>query len=97
MLEGCLGGKFLLTRRSTQQHKTTMHTISIRYALIWQVKNAEHYKVSKCGKVFNCMSGKCLKRTVNGGSIGYWLQGKFYTLQRLRQLLERINSDDYPF
>jgi len=74
-----------------------MDTISINYALIWQIKTYPHYKVTKCGKVFNCQRGKMLRRVLNGGSIGYWIGGEFMTLSKIRPLLTKIEPIGIPF
>jgi len=74
-----------------------MITLSISYTLIWQIKTNPHYKVTKCGKIFNCQRGKMLKRVLNGGSIGYWISGKFTTLAKIRPLLIKIETVGVPF
>ena len=67
-----------------------MHTISITYTLIFQVSFATEYKFSKCKKLFNCKRNKEIHQTMNGGSIGYCIRGKFYSLTFLRKYLEKI-------
>ena len=74
-----------------------METISVNYSLKWQLKNMPQYKFSACGRMFNCKTGKLLKRTVNGGSIGYWIGRKFTTLKDLRTQIELIPKQNYPF
>lgn len=74
-----------------------MQTISINYALKFQLKFNHKYKVSKCGKVFNTQRGKMLKRCVNGGQVGYWIGREFYSLVQLRPLLEIIKPEFVPF
>ena len=74
-----------------------MDRISISYTLKWQCKFANHYKWSKCGKLFNTQTGKQIKKTLNGGSIGYWICGKFYTVSALRHQLELMPKDFCPF
>lgn len=57
-----------------------------------------HYKCSSCGKLFNVKSGRRIKKTVNGRSVGYWIAGKFLTLNSLRSNLEKIPPKQYcPF
>ena len=72
-------------------------TISTTYSLKYQIKGHEYYKVSPCGKVFNCKRGKQIKRVLNGGSVGYWIADKFYTLKQLRTKLEIIKCTKLPF
>lgn len=45
----------------------------------------------------NTKTGKILKQVVKGGSIGYVIKGKFYSLTRLRQSLVKIEKQDCPF
>jgi hypothetical protein len=66
-------------------------TVSKTYALKWQIKGNEHYKVSACGAVINMQRGKVLRRVLNNRCVGYWIAGKFYTIAALRNMLERIN------
>ena len=80
-----------------QQRQTTMQTISINYSLKWQYDPLPYYKWSKCGKLFNCRTGKQIKKTMNGGSIGYWIAGKFITLETLKSQLSKIQYDYSPF
>lgn len=70
---------------------------SVTYSFVWQLKNAENYKVTKCGKIVNCHRMTELKRVVSGYTIGYNIQGKFNSLSKLRNMLEKIPADDCPF
>ena len=74
-----------------------MNTISINYSLIWQFKNDTFYKISKCKKVFNCRTGRKLKQCYNGGSIGYWIAGKFIVKSKLNENIEKIKETKCPF
>jgi len=74
-----------------------MNRISISYTLKYQCKFAIHYKWSKCGKLFNMKTGKQIKKTLNGGSIGYWIASKFYTLNTLKSQVELIPKEQTPF
>lgn len=76
-----------------------MITISITttYRLIWQLDFDSNYKVTKCGKVFNIKRNKELKRVLNGSSVGYWINKKFYTLANLKKYLVKIEQTKCPF
>ena len=74
-----------------------MNTISINYQLKWQLKSTTHYKWSTCGQLFNCRTKKIIKKTINNGSIGYWINHKFYTLDKLRFNIELIPKQICPF
>jgi hypothetical protein len=75
-----------------------MTTISITYTLVWQLNFANNYKFSKCKKLFNCKTNKEVRQVMNGGSIGYCINGRFYSLTFLKNKLEKIPKKEYcPF
>ncbi len=74
-----------------------MITISTTYDLKWELSFAPEYKFSKCGKCFNTKRGKEVRRTLIGYSVGYYIRGKFYTLNTLRSKLELIKKVYCPF
>lgn len=75
-----------------------MYTISVTYTLVWQIDFAPEYKFSKCKKLFNCQRSKEIKQVMNGGSIGYCIRGRFYSLSKLRNKIEKIPNEDFcPF
>lgn len=45
----------------------------------------------------NLKSGRVINQITKGGSIGYILDGKFYTLFRVKQMLVKIKEDKIPF
>lgn len=63
----------------------------------WQLKDLPHYKITNKRDVYNCKTGRKLKRTVVGYTIGYWIAGKFYSLSRLNCSAEKIIKVDCPF
>jgi len=65
-------------------------TISTTYYLKFQIKGNENYRVSPCGKVFNCKRNKQVKKIVIGSTSGFCISGKFYSLKKLRTMLEKI-------
>ena len=75
-----------------------MNSVSITYELKWQYKKLTYYKWTNCGKLINTKTGRKIKKTVNGRSIGYWIKGGFVTLNNLRKELELIPKKEYcPF
>ena len=42
-------------------------------------------------------TGKQIKKTLNGGSVGYWIASKFYTLNALKSQVELIPKEQTPF
>ncbi len=75
-----------------------MNTITVTYTLKWQLNFAPEYQWSVCKKLFNTKTGKQIKKTVNGGSIGYWVKEEFFTLKNLRNFLVLIpKKEKLPF
>jgi hypothetical protein len=81
----------------TQQHTRAMSTISITYPLIWQIDFATEYQWTKCGKCFNVLRNKEIKKVSQGGSIGYNIKGKFNSLTKLKSHLVKIKNITLPF
>ena len=74
-----------------------MNYITVTYALKWHLKIAPEYQFTKDGRCFNVKRQKEVKRTVNGRSVGYCINGKFHTLSFLRTQLELIPKTNLPF
>lgn len=74
-----------------------MNTITVTYNLVYQLDFAPEYQWTKCNKCFNVKRGKQLKQVMQGGSIGYNIRSKFYSLTKLRKHLKPILiQDDNP-
>ncbi len=67
------------------------------YNIKWRIKFAHYYQFTECGKLINKRSGRMIKKTFSGNSIGFYVQGKFYTLKNLRPQLELIPKQETPF
>jgi hypothetical protein len=74
-----------------------MDSISITYGLIWEVSFATQYRFTKCSKCINIKTGRIIKQSYCGGSIGYYILGKFYSLNNLRNNIRKIKEYDCPF
>jgi hypothetical protein len=74
-----------------------MFTVSIKYTCKYHLNFANEYKWTTCGKCINVQSGRVIKQILKGGSIGYVVRGKFYTLKYLRTQLTKIERIDMPF
>jgi len=72
-------------------------TLSRNYNLKWQISFAPNYKFTECKKLINCKTGRIIKKTVNGSSVGYWIAIEFWTLTQLRKHLVKIINKDCPF
>lgn len=71
--------------------------ISSSYHVEWVIKNHPKYGITKNGIVVNLATGKILKRTLKGYTKGYYIQGNFYSLSKLRTMLEKIPDAECPF
>jgi hypothetical protein len=58
---------------------------------------AEEYGFTRGGKCFNRKRGKELKQVLQGGSIGYNIRSKFYTISRLKKHLVKLKIVDNLF
>jgi len=76
-----------------------MQTISVNYTLLWflNLPGLTHYKFTKCGKCFNCKTGKELQKKYNSGSIGFNINGRFMSIKSLRKSLKKIEVSAVPF
>lgn len=60
----------------------------------WQFKTHPNIKVTKDRKIFNSKTGRLKKYTVNGGSVGVWLDSrKFVVKKDLNSQLERVDNN----
>ena len=74
-----------------------MQAITVTYTLFWVLDFAEEYGFTRCGKCFNIKRGKELKQAPQGGSIGYNIRSKFYTISRLKKHLVKLKIVDNLF
>lgn len=73
------------------------HLILTNYTVLWELKYSPNYKFTKRGICINTKTGRIIKKTLNGGSIGYCINGKFRSLKYLRPQLVKIKHIDCPF
>jgi len=71
--------------------------VTVLFTVKWQFKEFPHYKISTCKKVINCKTGKIIKCTKNGGSVGYFVSGKFYKKSNINDFIEAIPKSKTPF
>jgi hypothetical protein len=58
----------------------------------WTIKGFPEYFVGEDKKIYRIKTGRAIKKTLVNYTIGYYLHGKFYSLTKLRSLLEKVNS-----
>lgn len=74
-----------------------MNYVSVTYSYNYELDFAREYKYTKCKKCINSKTGREIKQVRVGGSIGYNIKGKFYSLTRLRKHLVKPVKADCPF
>ena len=74
-----------------------MIEFTVKYLAIYRLKNNQHYIFSTCGLCFNQKRGKLVKQITKGYTIGYLIDGRFKSLDRLRKELEIIPKKTCPF
>ena len=67
------------------------------YELKWVIKDHPEYAITTCKKVINTHRGTIVKKTLNGGSIGWWIAGKFIAQNKINNFVELIKNDKLPF
>lgn len=71
--------------------------VQVNFTVKWQFKDYDFYKVSLCKKIINCRTGRIIKCTKNGGSVGYFISGKFYKKSDINKHIELIPKQKTPF
>jgi len=74
-----------------------MKRISVSYSYKYCISFAENYKFTTCGLCINSKTGRLIKKVYNSGSIGFNIQGKFYSLKKLRLFLIKETTEKLPF
>ena len=75
-----------------------MSTISITYTCKYCISFAPNYVFTICGICYNTQTQRPIKKIIKGGSIGYNIKGRFYTLAALKKQLTKIKKGEYiPF
>lgn len=63
----------------------------------WQIAGYENYIVDARNKVVNVRTGKELQMQVKGYTKGYYLNGSFLSLNKIRPLLKKYVCEQCPF
>jgi len=74
-----------------------MRSVSITYTIKYELDFSPKYKWLSNNQCFNIKTGKIIRQTVVGGSIGYVIDGKFKSLSYLRQHLVRPRKEECIF
>lgn len=73
--------------------------ISLTFTCKWTIKNNENYVFTENPKMLvNLKTRKIINQISKGGSIGYIINSKFYTLTKLKLMLIKIKEKEkLPF
>jgi len=74
-----------------------MHSFTVSYAIKYVVSFADHYVFNQHKEMYNTRTGRRIKKVVQGRSIGYNIQGRFYSLKKLRPYLTKPKKQLCPF
>lgn len=75
-----------------------MLEFTVKYVAKWRLKFANNYVFTKCGLYYNLKTGRLIKQITKNYTIGYIVDGKFYSLKVLRNSLDIIPKKQYcPF
>ncbi len=71
--------------------------VSINYTIKYELDFASNYKWLNNNECYNSKTGRIIKQTLVGGSIGYVINGKFMSLKKLKKHLIKPIINDCPF
>ena len=74
-----------------------MNSFSVTYAIKYEIDFANHYVFNQHKECYNLKTGRRIKKVVQGRCIGYNIQGKFYSLTKLRNHLVKTKKESCPF
>lgn len=63
----------------------------------WIISGFDQYGFGCDKHLYNLKTGKRLRQSYNSRSIGYWLGKKFYSLNKLKPLLKKVDKTSCPF
>ncbi len=78
-------------------NKKELHNITKSIVFKWKLDFTDLYKWTTEDELYNVKTMRKIKKTVNGYSVGYWICGKFITLESLRKHLVKIEKIHCPF
>ena len=73
-------------------------SVTLQFTCKWTLDfDKDFVFLDKYKFLVNLKTGKILKQITKGGSIGYVIKGKFYTLTKLKGHLVKIEQNKAPF
>lgn len=74
-----------------------MNTFSVTYSIKYVISFADYYVFNQYKECYNLRTNRRIKKVRKGGSIGYVIKGKFYSLTTLRKYLAKPKKEECPF
>jgi hypothetical protein len=74
-----------------------MNSLSVVYNYKWELDFAPEYKFTIEKSCINIKTGRRIKKTMIGYTVGYYIRGKFYSLTALRKHLVKEEKYKLPF
>ena len=74
-----------------------MTTITKSIVFKWKLDFSDLYQWTSENELYNVKTMRKINKTLNGYSVGYWIAGKFYTVNNLRKYLVKIENKHLPF
>lgn len=72
--------------------------ISLNFTCKYCISFSDHYVFTERPKMLvNIKTGRVIDQVMKGGSIGYIIDSKFYSLTNLRKYIQKIQTKDCPF
>jgi phage shock protein PspC (stress-responsive transcriptional regulator) len=65
--------------------------------IIWVITGFPQYGFGTDKKLYNVKRGRVVRKVLKGYTTGYNLNGKFYSLQRIKSLIKRPEKITVPF
>lgn len=65
--------------------------------IIWFIKGYDGYGFSKDKLLYNIKTGRVVKRCLKGYTVGYNLNGRFISRNKLKPLLTKVIKTNCPF
>lgn len=75
--------------------KQIIKDYSLIYIAKWQIQGFEDYYFTTTKKLYNKRTNRFSKKRVKNYSVGYTLNGSFYTLQKMEKLTTLIRSQSF--
>jgi hypothetical protein len=74
-----------------------MNSFTVIYTIKYVIDFADNYVFNQYNEMHNLKTGRRKKKVSNNGTIGYIIEGKFYSLKQLRPHLKKPQKEFCPF